>query len=144
MFRTPSMSRCYLELLPGRGQLRQLPTRPSLCVSPEPARTQFPQLVLPVNSQLTTLRAPEVPPQLAGQFSTPRQRHGAVPAVSCLCHRYQANETANKCWFAQQNGTKCSVCTVSSSVTCVSLTRIGYNPIDEICERCLRSAEFSA
>ena len=33
----------------------------SPCVFPEPDRTPFPQLVLPLNSQLTTLRAPEVP-----------------------------------------------------------------------------------
>jgi len=45
----------------GRGQLRPSPTRSSLCVFPEPDRTQFPQLVLPINSQLVTLRSPEVP-----------------------------------------------------------------------------------
>jgi len=45
----------------GRGQLRPSPTRSSPCVFPKPDRTQFPQLVLPLNSQLTTLRAPEVP-----------------------------------------------------------------------------------
>ena len=54
----------------------------SVCLSPEPDGTQFPQLILPVNSQLTTLRAPEVPSQLAGQFSTPRQCHSAVLAVT--------------------------------------------------------------
>ena len=79
---------------------------------PEPDRTQFPQLVLPINSQLTTLRAPEVQSQLAGQFTTHRQRHSSVPAVSCLCHGHQANETTNKCLSAKQKGTKCSVCGV--------------------------------
>ena len=88
----------------GRGQLRPSPTRSNQCVFPEPDRTQFPQLVLPINSQLTTLRAPEFPSQLAGQFTAHRQRHSSVPAVSCLCH-----ETKNKYLFAKQNVSKCSV-----------------------------------
>jgi hypothetical protein len=82
----------------------------SLYMFPEPYRTQFPQLVLPINSQLTTLRAPEVPSKLADQFTAHRERHSSVLAVSCLCHRHQVNETTNKCLFAKQNGRKCSLC----------------------------------
>ena len=96
----------------GRGHLRPSQTRSSLCVFPEPDGTQFLPLVLPINSQIATLRAPEVQSQLAGLFTTHRQRHSSVPAVGCLCHGHHANETTNKCLSAKQKGTKYSVCGV--------------------------------
>jgi hypothetical protein len=77
------------------GQLGSSPIRSSLCAFLEPDRTQFPHLILPVNSQLTTLRAPDV----SRNSLVNSQRHSFVPAVSCLCHGLQANETTNKCWF---------------------------------------------
>ena len=93
----------------GRGQLRPSQARSSLCVFPEPDGTQFLPLVLPINSQIATLRAPEVQSQLAGLFTTHRQRHSSVPAVGCLCHGHHANETTSKCLSAKQKGTKRSV-----------------------------------
>jgi hypothetical protein len=62
----------------GRGQLLPSPTRLSLWLFPEPDRTQFPQLVLPINSQLTTLRAPEVP-----YYSLVNSEH--TDSVTALC-----------------------------------------------------------
>jgi hypothetical protein len=101
--------RCYLELLLGGGSYdRHRHGQVCVCFR-NPTEPSFPELVLPINSQLTTVRASQVPSQLTGQFTAHRQRHSSVLAVSCLCHRHQVNETTDKCLSAKQKGTKGSV-----------------------------------